>query len=271
VCSSPSAPISSSPDRSTSLTQRCERSSWLPISSHLSQTAPHDLSYVQAQNGREIADMLVMVIGVGLVVGLVGRHRLRYAAPRATPVVFAAAGLQIVSTAAAGGAHGVLLVASFVLAVVWLGLQPRHLPTALLGIGAALNAVVILMNSGMPVDADALAAIGRSSVDVTQGFLYKHVPMTDATRLAWLGDRIPIPLQRNVISIGDVVMACAIALWLAGSVAGWLSEDRSTGAVHRKHRRRARGEGVALGELPQPCEHDVGCLTLRKPAMHFDG
>jgi hypothetical protein len=79
---------------------------------------------------------------------------------------------------------------------------------------------------------------------VTAGFLYKHVPMDSSTRLAWLADRIPIPVQRNVVSIGDVLMAFAIALWTADTVRGWRTARGSPGTVDGEHRCSARGEVV---------------------------
>jgi Family of unknown function (DUF5317) len=172
---------------------------------------------------------------VGVLAGLVRPRRTRFGGPRAVAVVFAAAAIQVVSTATSGAVHAVLLTISVVLGALWIALQRRHLATLLLAIGAGLNILVVAANGGMPVDTDALARVGRRDVDVTRGFLYKHVPMTGDTRLSWLGDRIPVPIQRNVISVGDVVMAIAICLWVADGVGSWWYERRSTGAVNREH------------------------------------
>jgi hypothetical protein len=131
--------------------------------------------------------------------------------------------------------HTVLLVTSVSLGSVWIVLQRRHVASVLLGIGVGLNVAVVAANGGMPVDSGALARVGRRDVDVTRGFLYKHVPMTGNTRLSWLGDRIPVPIQRNVISVGDVLMAVAICLWVADGVGAWWNERRSAGPVHREH------------------------------------
>jgi Family of unknown function (DUF5317) len=192
--------------------------------------------------------VLVVAVFVGVVAGLVRPRRARFGAPRAVAVVFAAAAAQVVSVATTGALHAALLTTSIVLGAVWIALQRRHVASVLLGIGVALNVAVVAANRGMPVDSGALASVGRRDVDVTRGFLYKHVPMTSDTRLSWLGDRIPVPIQRNVISVGDVLMAVAICLWVADSVGSWWNERRSARAVHREHGRGPGREVVGDGE-----------------------
>ncbi len=192
--------------------------------------------------------MLVVMVLVGVVAGLVRPRRARFGAPRAVAVVFAAAVAQIASVATNGIVHTALLATSVVLGALWIAMQRRHLASVLLAIGAGLNVVVMAANGGMPVDSGALASVGRRDVDVTRGFLYKHVPMTSDTRLSWLGDRIPVPIQRNVISLGDVLMAVAICLWVADSVGSWWNERRSARAVHREHGRGPGREVVGDSE-----------------------
>jgi len=192
--------------------------------------------------------VLVVAVVVGVVAGLVRPHRSRFGEPRAVAVVFAAAITQVVSTATTGVVHGVLLTISVVLGALWIALQRRHVASVLLAIGVGLNTAVVAANGGMPVDPDALASVGRRDVDVTRGFLYKHVPMTGDTRLAWLGDRIPVPIQRNVISVGDVLMAVAICLWVADGVGAWWNDRRSAGPVHGEHGRGPGREVVGDSE-----------------------
>ena len=179
--------------------------------------------------------MLFVMVLVGVVAGLVRPRRARFGAPRAVAIVLAAAAIQVASVATTGVMHTALLATSVALGALWIALQRRHLASVLLGVGAALNVAVVVANGGMPVDSGALARVGRRDVDVTRGFLYKHVPMTGDTRLSWLGDRIPVPIQRNVISVGDVVMAVAICLWVADGVGSWWNERRSAGPVHGEH------------------------------------
>jgi hypothetical protein len=179
--------------------------------------------------------VLVVMVLVGVVIGLVRPRRARFGAPRAVAVVFAAAAIQVASVATTGAVHTLLFATSVSLGALWIALQRRHLASVLLGIGVALNVAVVAANGGMPVDPGALASVGRRDVDVSRGFLYKHVPMTRDTRLSWLGDRIPVPIQRNVISVGDVLMAVAICLWVADGVGSWWLDRRSAGPVHREH------------------------------------
>ena len=192
--------------------------------------------------------MLVVVVVVGALAGLARPRRARFAAPRLVALVFVAAVVHALSVTTSGTLHAVMLGASILCGVLWIATQRRHLASVLLGIGVCLNLAVVVANGGMPVDSAALAGVGRPALDVTRGFLGKHVAMTADTRLAWLGDRIPVPVQHNVISIGDVLMGVAICLWVADSVGGWWSERRSAGPVHREHRRGARREVVGDSE-----------------------
>ena len=193
--------------------------------------------------------VLVVVVVVGVVAGLVRPRRARFGAPRAVAVVFAAALITSgVGRDVRGGACGVARGRASCSALLWIALQRRHLASVLLAIGVGLNVAVVAANGGMPVDSGALARVGRRDVDVTRGFLYKHVPMTGDTRLSWLGDRIPVPIQRNVISVGDVLMAVAICLWVADGVGSWWNERRSAGAVHREHGRGSGREVVGDSE-----------------------
>lgn len=193
--------------------------------------------------------MLSAALLLGVLLGLVKPRASRYAAPRRTTVIVVAAALHLASVPAGGALETGLLVASIGTGLVWLALQARHLPSLLLAVGVILNLVVVVANGGMPVDPAALASVGRELGDVTGSFFGKHVVMDDATRFGWLGDRIPVPVQRNVVSAGDVVMAVAIVLWLADLVGGARHERRSAGAVDGEHGRRPSRE-LADGEAP---------------------
>jgi hypothetical protein len=191
--------------------------------------------------------LLVAAVALGVVLGFEWRGPGRYGRPRAVALVLAAAAMQVGSQVFSDWPHTAALGHSLVLGVLWLAVQRRHVASALLSAGALLNLVVIAANGGMPVDRAALEAVGRPSVDITAGFLYKHIPMDGGTRLSWLGDRIPVPVQRNVISIGDVLMALAIVLWVADSVRAWRMARRSPCAVDGEHRRSPCGDVVGSG------------------------
>ena len=163
--------------------------------------------------------MLVLAGCLGVVLGLFGR-RSRYGAPRAALLAIVVAALQLAAIPSDGRLRMVMLVSSALLAVVWLVWQ-RHLASLLLAIGAATNLFVIAINGGMPVDPQAVEAVGGSGVVVTEGRFYNHIPMDTGTKLSCLGDRIPIPIHRSVLSLGDVLMMAGTALWIADAVRGW--------------------------------------------------
>ena len=133
------------------------------------------------------------------------------------------------------GVTTVLLLAGQVLVVAWLVLN-RHLPgVTLIGIGFALNALVIAGNGAMPVDPAALAALGVEAVALPSG---GHVLMHPGTRLPLLADLWAVPLLRSVISAGDVVLAAGLiplvhALLTDGSRPPRADPDRNAGSVSR--------------------------------------
>jgi Family of unknown function (DUF5317) len=106
------------------------------------------------------------------------------------------------------------LVGAWLIANAWYQAPPLRVPAALIAGGWALNVIPILANRGMPVSAAALARIGNHHPDLGHGNLGKHVLATSHTILPWLGDvvAVPVPLLRNVISVGDIVMVIGAVL-----------------------------------------------------------
>lgn len=152
-------------------------------------------------------------------------------------LLFAGLALQIgVDVAAGRGVLGdasatglALLIASQVLVVAWLIIN-RQLPgVGLVAIGLALNATVIAANGAMPVDPDAMRALGLGALEVPPG---KHTLLTDATRLPWLADIFPLPPLRSIISVGDVVLAAGL-IPLTHALMTWRPEHERRGGVRR--------------------------------------
>lgn len=109
-----------------------------------------------------------------------------------------------------------LLVFAAATLVVWCASNLREARVArgmvALGIGVALNTLVIALNGGMPVNHTALVDAGYSSnYNVTRGHFDKHVAPVHV-HLAFLGDLIPIPVIRNILSVGDVIMLVGVFL-----------------------------------------------------------
>ncbi len=91
---------------------------------------------------------------------------------------------------------GLLLVA--VVAVV-----NRLVPGAwLIALGSILNAIVAVVNGGMPIDPGALTASGKPAP--SDGL---HVLLGPDTVLPFLADVLLVPLVNNIYSVGDVVLA----------------------------------------------------------------
>jgi len=96
----------------------------------------------------------------------------------------------------------------------------RHIEGAmLLALGTFLNLLVIAANGGyMPVSMTALKASGLTMEELAEVMYLRHIPMDEGTRLAFLGDVIPVPwppFLRAVGSVGDIVglAAMVIIVW----------------------------------------------------------
>ena len=83
-------------------------------------------------------------------------------------------------------------------------------------LGLLANTLVITANRGhMPVSAEALRQAGLGHLEPVLRNTYDavHTLMSEQTRLWFLGDVIPVPLEvfRNVMSLGDVLLMLGIA------------------------------------------------------------
>lgn len=115
-----------------------------------------------------------------------------------------------------GTAGAPLYVASTAAVLVALVRNARQPFFPLVGIGAALNLIVIVANGGvMPADPAALAAVGL--LDRNGGAFANTAPSAGAA-LAFLGDNWATPAWlpfANVVSIGDLFIGAGAAGWLA--------------------------------------------------------
>lgn len=190
----------------------------------------------------------LVVLGVAVVASLVRGGRLRRVADAhlaGTWLLFVGVLLQVGVQVAAARGHlegtdgYVFLLASQLLVLAWVWRNRYRPGMVLIGLGLALNAVVIGLNGAMPVDPKAIEAIGLSGAEPPPG---KHILMTDATRLGWLGDRLPLPPLHTVISVGDIVLA-----------AGLIPLVHHLMTFRPAHERRGglRGSGYALLDGPR--------------------
>ena len=111
-----------------------------------------------------------------------------------------------------------LLLASYLLLLAFCVVNARITGLAVIGVGVALNALVIGLNHGMPTRPYERERAGRV-VEVPIERDAKHRPEEDDDRLLLLSDQIvpPDPID-EVISVGDLVIGAGlIVLCYTGS------------------------------------------------------
>lgn len=119
------------------------------------------------------------------------------------PVAF---GLQLVNRLLPPGTHLYITILSYLLLLylAWLNLDNQGVRFIL--IGMILNVVVIAANGGrIPVDLETAQGVGVDVEALVNQVQAKHMPLTAESRLAFLGDVIPVkyPFAR-IISVGDI-------------------------------------------------------------------
>lgn len=161
---------------------------------------------------------VLLVLAIAVIASLLrgGRfHRLAKAPLEHVWLLFLGVGLQVAADVLVtaevleptGSLSYGLLLASQLVVVAWV-IGNWQLPgLVLVALGLLLNAIVMAANGAMPVDPDAIAALGRDSSELVRG---KHIVMDDDTRLPWLADIWPVPPLRSIISVGDVVLAAGL-------------------------------------------------------------
>ncbi|NHC13350.1 DUF5317 domain-containing protein [Motilibacter deserti] len=204
---------------------------------------------MRGKTGRVGLVLTVAVLAAALGVATGGTlRRLGYVRVLGVPVLVAAAVLQ--ATAAVLGASGALralLVGLAALAALAVVVANRWRPgVPLIGLGLLLNAAVVVANGAMPV---SLVAAERAGVPYEQLHLDAdpgHEEATPSTRLRLLGDVVPVasPLRREVVSVGDVLVAAGVAMFvLAGTHARPGRRRRAAPAPARRGRAQQRPRG----------------------------
>lgn len=118
-----------------------------------------------------------------------------------------------------GHASGYIYIGVYIIGLFFLYLNKNNKGFTTIFIGVFLNFLAIALNGGrMPVSLEAATILDPIFIDMLQNELYaKHAAITEATRLAFLGDIIPLadPYPRTqVISIGDVIMNIGIFIFI---------------------------------------------------------
>ncbi|WBL14557.1 DUF5317 domain-containing protein [Sutcliffiella sp. NC1] len=107
----------------------------------------------------------------------------------------------------------------YVIGIYLLWLNREHRGFNLILVGVVLNFIVMAVNGGrMPVSIEASQMLDPYFVEALTNSLYgKHEAITEATRLAFLGDIIPLQApypKEQVISIGDVIMNIGVFIFI---------------------------------------------------------
>jgi hypothetical protein len=116
-------------------------------------------------------------------------------------------------------ASNYIFIAVYVIGLLFLFLNRDHPGFTIILIGVFLNFIVMAANGGrMPVSLNAASILEPGYLDILKEQLYaKHAVLTEATRLGFLGDIIPItdPYPRTqIISIGDIIMNIGVFIFI---------------------------------------------------------
>ena len=187
--------------------------------------------------------MLLGGIALGLIAGLLAGGRLTNLTEvrlRWMAVIFLAVVVRYGTEAALSrdipGAATLripLLVTAYAILLVGLWVNRRQPGLAIALVGTLSNAVVIAVNGGhMPLWEPSLAAAGLTPADLIGPLHVLLPPAIDASFLAHLGPLadvipIPIPLVRNVASVGDVVISLGLGFFLFATVLRTPTEAKS--------------------------------------------
>jgi len=205
---------------------------------------------------RLILAAIVLAIAIGYALGgslrNFGGDRLRWPL-----LAVAGLALQLWPVSATRSALGFgLLMASFGLLFVFGVLNWRRAGFPLIVVGLCMNALVIGVNHGMPVQRQALVRSGQGATLVLlekEGGA-KHHLAGPGDNLLFLGDVIPVPKPvGQVVSLGDVATYAGVMWFVVASM---------------QPSRRRHVEVEELAESPQPVETAESAEAAGDPPPH---
>ncbi len=205
--------------------------------------------------------LILGAVAVGVALGLVFGGTLRNLGQihlRWWPLAFVGLILQVIPVPSRPGRvdHWIgvgLLMASFVVLLVFVGANVRRPGVPLIAVGFALNLLVIAVNGGMPVGESALRAAAGDQYrqtlrHLTEGGGAKHHLERPDDVLLPLADVIPLgPPLRSVLSVGDT-------LWLLGGAWVVAAATRRPFALEDPRYRGRHRTGEAV-ERKEPAGH----------------
>lgn len=135
-------------------------------------------------------------------------------------LLFIALGLQAGTNWLPESATGLgvpMMLLSYVLLILMVGMNRSKPGMWVAGIGVLANFLVIAVNGGMPVLAEAAkVASGFTITEPDLSNSVKHVLLDESSRLTFFADVIPLRLANigQVISLGDVFLALGLGMFL---------------------------------------------------------
>lgn len=210
--------------------------------------------------------LVVAVLLVGLLLGWLGGgslDRLGGVTLRSRRLVVAALLVQLGGTVVGGPFYPAGLVASVLLVIAFLARNRGLTGTGLVALGLLLNALVVGANGAMPVSLAATARAGVGTGDLLAGADLRHEPADATTRLAWLGDVVPVPLpyRPEVVSPGDVLVAAGLAQLVVAGMLAW----RAAVPVDRSGRQRRALPAPGRQDPDLPVRPGAARLPARGP------
>jgi hypothetical protein len=179
----------------------------------------------------------------GIVLGLVTGGRPRNVTLRPLRGVGALGGAVILQAVpqlidVSGSTGLACVVGSYVLLVAFALANVRLVGMPVVLVGLVLNVVVIGLNGGMPVRAEAIYSVDRHAKIEAIDFGAKRHLEDEHDRLTFLGDVLPVRPIGQVLSFGDLI--------LSAGVANVVFRLLKPAGVVRRGRRRTVAEVVAM-------------------------
>jgi hypothetical protein len=179
------------------------------------------------------AGAAVLALARGGSLDALGATRLRWT-PLLGAGLAAQLGAQLWSPPWLRGSWALFVVVVSNLAIVVFIAVNRHLPGLLLAdLGLVLNLAVIVANGAMPVSPEAARSAGLRIPGPDDPY---HEVLGEGTAWPWLADVVPEPGLREVLSVGDLLLAAGIARLvyvrtseLDGGRPGRVRESRASG------------------------------------------
>lgn len=160
--------------------------------------------------------LLAIALLAGAVAGLV-RPRVGAFAPRPQithlPLLAAGAGLNAAAWVLPDRVAPIALAASLAVLIAVAVANRRITGLAVVGLGLGVNLVSVAVNEGMPVRGDALVRaeiVAEAEVSTISFNGARHLE-SDRDALGILGDVLPVPLTREVLSFGDLIVVLGAA------------------------------------------------------------